>query len=258
MLNLDKVLSVKKLIRFIYTISLLCSCHTLSATTFIIGTENIEYYPHYGISSPSSIEFEGFARAFFDDFSAKNDISISYSPQPITRLYFSLLIDESIDLKYPDSPDWNVRKKAKINKRIYYSQPISSYIDGVFVRKGNNTKLKNISHLGIVSGFTPEPFMDAIVSKKIKLLEFTKSDSLFKALQRKLVDAIYINVDVAKYQMVKNGITDIEFNENLPYTKGYYYISSINHPNIIKLIDNYIKENQTYISTLKHKLKLSH
>lgn len=248
---------MKKIISIIYVISLFCSYPSFSATTFIIGTENIEYYPHYGKSSLKSNKFEGFARKFFDDFSEKNDLNLIYSPQPINRLYFSLLIAESIDLKYPDSPDWNVYNKAKTNKKIYYSQPISSYIDGVFVRKGKNVKLKNISRLGIVSGFTPEPFIDDIVNKKIKLFEFSKSDSLFKALQRRIVDAIYINVDVAQYQMIKNGIKDIEFNENLPFTKGYYYTSSIKHPDLIKKIDNYITQNKTYISTLKREFKLS-
>lgn len=146
-------------------------CNSLIAGTYYIGTEDIEYYPHYGKSSANSYEFEGFARLFFDDFSIKKDVSIEYVPLPIKRLYFSLLVKQSIDLKYPDSPHWNSIEKTETNEKAYYSKPIVDYFDGIFVHSDNaHITLGEVKILGIIRGFTPEPFRHEINNKTINVL----------------------------------------------------------------------------------------
>ena len=99
--------------RLLATIILIFLCNSLNAATYSIGTEYIEYYPHYGKTSAESHEFEGYARLFFDDFSIKKDVSIEYTPQPIKRLYLNFLVKQSIDFKYPDSPQRNSIEKLK-------------------------------------------------------------------------------------------------------------------------------------------------
>jgi len=244
--------------RFLPITLFLLFCNSIVATTYDIGTEDIEFYPHYGKTSQNSDKFEGFAKHFFDDFASKNNVSIEYVPLPIKRLYSYLLISKSIGLKYPDSPNWNIAQKAKINHEIYYSKPIISYIDGVFVHKDNvHFALDDIKKLGVIRGFTPEPFIKNINHHKVNIIEYSRSDHLLMALEAKRIEAVYINIDVANYQINSKGISDVVFSQNLPFTKGTYHISTLNHPNVIKLIDQYIKENGPYINELKEKLKMT-
>jgi hypothetical protein len=244
--------------RFLFTTLVLLYCHSVVATTYDIGTEDVEYYPHYGKTSPTSSEFEGFARLFFDDFSAKKHVSIEYVPLPIKRLYSYLFVSKTIGFKYPDSPNWNAEQKSKINHEIYYSEPIVSYIDGIFVHKDNvNLTLDNIKTLGVIRGFTPEPFIDYVEQKKLSIFEYSRSEHLLMALKLKRIEAAYINVDVANYQIKSKGISGVVFQPGLPFTKGMYHISTLKHPDVINLIDQYIKENGQHILKLKEKLQLT-
>lgn len=245
--------------RLLATIIFIFLCNSLNAATYSIGTEDIEYYPHYGKTSEESYGFEGYARLFFDDFSIKKDVSIEYIPQPVKRLYLNFIVKQSIDFKYPDSPQWNSIEKTESNRVIYYSKPIVSYLDGVFVHKDNaNFTLDEINTLGIIRGFTPEPFLNEVNSNKIHLFEFSRSDHLLKALEFKRIDAIYINIDVAKFQMKNYKISGLIFRKDLPSTKGTYHISTLKHPEIITLIDQYIIENSLHIRELKNKLQLTY
>jgi len=235
--------------------SICCSAKT---TTYLIGTEDIEFYPHYGKLSADSYEFEGYARLFFDDFALKKNVSIEYVPQPIKRLYISLLVNKNIDFKYPDSPTWNINQKAKSSNKIYYSNPIISYIDGIFVHRDNvNFTLNDITVLGVIRGFTPEPFIDEIKRQKINLIEYSRSDHLLMALEAKRVSAVYINADVANYLIKSKGISNLVFKKDLPFTQGKYHLSTIKHPEIIKLMNQYIKENSADIQKLAEKLLLT-
>jgi len=234
-------------------------CCTAQTTTYLIGTEDIEFYPHYGKLSADSYEFEGYARLFFDDFSLKKDVSIEYVPQPIKRLYVSLLVNKNIDFKYPDSPKWNINQKAKLSNKIYYSDPIISYIDGIFVHQDNvNFTLNNIQVLGVIRGFTPEPFLDEIKSQQINVIEYSRSDHLLMALEAKRVSAVYINIDVANYHIKSKAITSLVFKKDLPFTQGKYHLSTIKHPEIIKLMNQYIEENSVSIRALAEKLQLTY
>lgn len=78
------------------------------------------------------------------------------------------------------------------------------------------------------------------------------------ALEAKRINAIYINVDVAKFQMTNKSIANLVFREDLPNTKGTYHISTLKHPEIINLIDQYIDENSLFIAELVQKLQLTY
>jgi len=62
--------------QFLVTIILLFYCNLVTAVTYKIGIEDIEYYPHYGKISSNSSEYDGFAKLFFDDFSIKKNTHV--------------------------------------------------------------------------------------------------------------------------------------------------------------------------------------
>lgn len=244
---------------FFYSVTVIFSLLlSVQAHVFTIGTEDLEYYPYYGKSSPNSADFGGFAKMLFEDFGKKNQLEITYSPQPVKRLYQSLLLNETIDFKYPDSPYWNVSLKESVNKKIFYSLPISSYIDGTFVHRDNKQlKFNHIKSLGIIRGFTPEAFKKVINNGDIVLSEFSHLSTLLKMLNEKQIDAIYLNVEVAKYQMKMYGFTELIFNANLPLTKNDYYLSTVNHPEVIDKLNQYIIENEDAIKLMIKRFNLA-
>ncbi len=224
------------------------------AKSYIIGTEDIEYFPHYGKYSVGSSNFSGYARDIFDLFKVHSNENIIYKPLPIKRLYHSFINQGSVDFKYPDNPNWQVALKPD-QQKIYYSAPISHFIDGTFVHIDNVSPNKqDILTLGIIRGFTPEAYLTMIKSGKVKVYEFSRTNKLINALTAKRVDAIYINVDVANYQKQAN--SQIVFNKTLPYKKGTYHLSTINHPQFIEDINQFLSENQPLIIELSDKYNL--
>lgn len=224
--------------------------------TYVVGTEDVEYYPHYGKKAPKSIEFSGYAREFFDDFSRQYLLNISYQPQPIKRLYLNLLVSKSIDFKYPDNPNWG--QEVKLNQTVYYSVPISYYTDGVFVHQDNkNMPFSNIKELGILRGFTPELLMENLELYKTKIRYFSRTSHMLLALKAKSIDAIYVNTDVAFYQIKLLNIPSLIFKSSFPHKTGSYHLSTVKHPHILRKFNKYIEENSEAIGRLRSKYGLS-
>ncbi|WP_445945097.1 hypothetical protein [Shewanella sp.] len=101
--------------------------HSVFAREFVIGVEDIEYYPIY---AKRDGDYAGFARELFDAFGAANGHSFQYKPLPIKRL-FSDFLGNKLDFKFPDSPYWQTDMKA--DKNVIYSASVLEYIDGVLV-----------------------------------------------------------------------------------------------------------------------------
>ena len=111
------------------TITLMGMGFPALAETAKLGTEDILYFPIYGRENNLSDEFSGFAREFFDEFSTQMDVNIVYVPLPIKRIYKSLMVDQSIDLKFPDNPSWQSIYREDIP--LIYSDPFIQFTDGV-------------------------------------------------------------------------------------------------------------------------------
>lgn len=223
--------------------------------SYEIGTEDIEYYPHYGRKNSSDDEFSGFARPFFDKFSNRYQLDFQYTPLPIKRLYNYFLNTKSIDFKYPDNPNWNIKNKQ--GHKIFYSDEITYYVDGTFIHQEQNPSLK-IKYLGVIRGFTPEPYLAQILANKIIVIEFTRSVHLLSALNLKRIDAAYMNVDVGKFQGSKNELNlKVKFCSSLPLTKGSYYLSTIKHPELLVQVNEFIRNNSDFIKRLQQLYKLT-
>ncbi len=227
--------------------------------TYSVGTENIEYYPHFGKKSATSESFEGYAQELLDAFAKDQEIRLKYVPMPIKRLYISLIKHQSIDFKYPDNPNWTPAIKQQV--KVYYSTALDSYIDGTFVRIDSPIrKRSDIGNLGLIRGFTPEPYLKEIAAGDINVYEYTHSNLLLQALVAKRIDAFYINVDVATYQMQRDQtlFQQIHFDPQLPYVEGDYHLSTILYPKMIDLINEFVKENPEFINRLQYKYRVKH
>lgn len=71
------------------------------ANTFVIGVEDISYYPYFDFISGNT----SFVKALFEQFANDNGYQISYLPLPIKQ-FRKWLHEENIDFKFPDNTRW--------------------------------------------------------------------------------------------------------------------------------------------------------
>ncbi len=224
---------------------------------FVVGVEDLQYYPLYTITK--SGEYGGYGREVLDEFSKKMGYRFIYKPLPLNRLFKSL-VDGEIDFKFPDNAHW--QKDVKKGSRIYYSQPVVNYIDGVMVLEKNRGKgLAGLKSLGAVQGFTPQAYLGLIKTKQIELFESYDFASLIKQLLLGRVDGVYADVVVSYY--FYNKLDDalkskdkLVFDPDLPHTKGSFSISSAGHPKIIEEFNEFLVKEKAGVDLLKNKFKV--
>lgn len=226
-----------------------------SAMDLVVGVENIEYYPIYTVEKG---EYRGYARELLDEFAKKYGHTITYKPLPIKRL-FNDFVNGKFDLKFPDNSYW--AGDLKKGKNVTYSDPALEYIDGSLVLPANSGKGKEqVKRLGIVRGFTPWEYLGDIKSGKVKTQESTKISQLMQSAEAGRVDAVYFNVQVARYFLNHSKEFSenlVEFDDSLPHTRSHYHLSSIKHPEVIAQFNEFMKHEAALVDSLRKKYEVN-
>jgi len=233
---------------------MLVNLNSQTKKEYIIGVENIKYYPLYNWDGK---EWTGYAREVFDRFALKKGYTFKYIALPVARLFNDFVVSQTVDFKFPDNPYWSADLKK--DKKVVYSKSVVEYIDGVFVlpeRKGKG--LDVLKNLGTVMGFTAWDYLDLINSKKVILKESTDFIVLLQQVLNKNIDGAYINIVVAQYHLneILKRPKDLVFDESLPYTKSSYFFSSIKYPQIIEEFNKFMEEEKDFITKTKQKYKV--
>ena len=219
-----------------------------------VGVEDIEYYPIY--QSKGGV-YGGYARELLDGFAKKYNHKLKYKPLPIKRL-FSELINETVDLKFPDNKYW--ASDLKKSKEVKYSAPALEYIDGALMPPSKMGQDKNNNKkLGIIRGFTAWEYLGDIKSGRLKLSEVKKMSQLMLLVKSHRVDAIYFNVLVARYFLKHNddfSVDLVNFDKSLPHTRDHYHLSTIKHPDVIAQFNEYLETHAADVAHLKAKFEL--
>lgn len=226
----------------------------LERTKVTVGVQAFEDYAPY--SSYVNDQYLGFNRDLMDAYAAEQNYLFEYQAMPLKRLYHYFLNDE-LDLKYPDNPAWS--KAQKEGHDITYSRPVVSFIDGVAVLKENLNKPKaSLDRLGILSGYTPRPYLNDIATGVLRTEEAKSIEALVKQLVSKRVDGIYINITVLNsfLQNHPDLIDAVVFNPSLPYLKDSRYLSSKNKVYLILDFNRFLKNNQELVKRLKRQHNL--
>ena len=221
--------------------------------SFIVGVENISYFPMYGLENG---KYSGYAREILDAFASEHGYTFFYKPLPILRLYKDLLVNQTVDFKYPDNTFW--KKDLKNGKNISYSISVVDYIDGVMVLPANRGRgLKRFKRLGTIIGFTPWEYLDDIKAGNIKHDKAPHYDCIIKMALAKRVDGAYSCVSVMNFQLEKmNKGGALVFDPVLPHTKSSYLLSSVKHPLIIKQFSGWLGRRKAFVDRLKGKYKI--
>lgn len=218
---------------------------------YIVGVENYARYPFQSVINNN---YHGVFKQILDKFASDYGIKFKYKPYKIKDLYSNFYIN-NLDFKFPDNPVWRSTQKNKFN--IIYSDFITHYIDGIFVRSDDLSK--NLNELKIV-GSVDDIIQWTLISKekkgKIEVRRYQSCSEMIDLLVKKEINAIYCNYDVMKYLLKESTINDnIIINLDLPFIDNYFHISTIMHPQIIKKLNIWISNNRNYIDKKIHEYK---
>jgi ABC-type amino acid transport substrate-binding protein len=244
-------IGMKQLITILLTAFLLpVAASHAGQRNFVVGVEDQHYLPVYSVANGV---YSGYAREVLDAFAKERGYTFEYRPLPIPRLYATFLKDQ-LDFKFPDNPSW--KKEQRSGMHIAYSDPVVAYIDGVSVMPDKKLAGPDeIKVLGTMAGFTPWPWLDRINAGKTHLVENSNLESLVWQTLKGRIDGAYANVSVINYQLdqVIKQPGALTFNAKLPYSRDYYLLSSIKHPDILAEFNAWMKQNHARIAALKKK-----
>ncbi len=232
---------------------LLISLSSALGKHFVIGVEELDYFPHYTIKDG---KYVGYAREVLDLFAKKHGHAFKYVPKPVRR-NLKELQNDNIDFYYPENPHWY--KNQDLKNAMIYSGPVTIYIDGVMVPKEKLGKgVDSLRILGIPSGFTPVAYLNLVEEQKIKISEIPRITNLLRQTKLGFADGAYLNIDVAHHRMrnLKNS-DKLYFDKSLPYAKGAFQLATVNHPEIIRQFNSFLSDEKLKINSLKKKYRLS-
>jgi len=221
--------------------------------TFVIGVEQLKYYPLYSYEGE---EYIGASRAVLDGFFKQYGYKFQYKILPILRL-FRELTTHRLDFKYPDSPFWQQAMKKDI--QVTYSDGVLEYIDGTMVIPDQKGKRSNLKTLGSPLGFTPWAYIDQVKKKELSVTESTNFNSLLMMVIKNRVEGAYINIAVARHYLdnVLDRPGELVFDPSLPHVREFYQLSTTKHPAIIQEFNSYLKKNKKKIDQIKKKFKVN-
>ena len=229
------------------------SMNTSYADNFIVGVENIDYFPIYQYKDG---QYNGAASEILNQFAKSHNHTFSYKAFPITRLNKNYL-NGKVDFRFPDNGYWAQDQKAGFD--IKYSSSVIEFIDGVMVTPENKGKgVAQLKKLGLVRGFTAWDYLDYIKKGSVKVKETNSLESLIKLTKTKRYDGAYFNVDVARYYLNNTLKTPeaIVFDPDLPHTKSNYSLSSFKHPKIIVQFNQFLIDQADWVQTVKNKYQV--
>ena len=225
----------------------------VSAKTFVIGVESLNYYPIYLGQGKT---YTGYARELLDEFGKAKGHTFTYKPLPVKRLLSEFLAGK-LDFKYPDNSKW--APNAKQGHAITYSGSTIEYIDGLMMLPANTkVNVNNLKAIGTLRGFTPWVYMDDISKGALKVSETDTLKSLVAMTESKRVQGAYVNVVVARYyiknELKKTGL--LTFNADMPHARDHFFLSSIKHPQVVEEFNDFLKNNMVLVDKLKDKYQV--
>lgn len=237
---------IKILVSWAMLLSLTCLADEL-----IVGTEAIDYPPF--ISFVEGSEVVGYYREVLDKFAADNRHSIVFTPYPIKRLMLNF-INGNIDFKIPDNKYWS--PDLRKGHDIYYSMPIATYVDGIFVRPENKGKpYENMTSLVTVRGFTPFPYMQEIATGQISYSETISIGAVIQMVANKRSYGGFVNVDVANdyLENVMHKTGSVVYDDQLPKGISQISLATTSRPQIIEQFNHWMLANQVWVNNLKNR-----
>jgi len=217
-----------------------------AARDLVIGIETVDFMPVYGWRDDA---FQGAGREILDAFAAARGHRLTYRPYPAKRL-LTELIRGGVDLKFPDSPDWQVAMRQGVP--LVYSAPVIAYVDGTLVRRERvGREAGEMRALGIVAGFTPLAWKGQIAAGAVTLTENPGFEPLLRQVAAERIDGAYVNVAVGLAVAARSGLAGgLAYDPGLPHVADSYRLSSARAPEVVAEFDLWLKENRPLVAAI--------
>lgn len=226
--------------------------NTLQAKEYVIGVEDVSYYPLYDFSA-EGFDRNSFTKELLSTFFRHQGYKFKFVALPVKR-FDKWYVEETIDFKFPDNERWRSGESKKL--KLTFSQPVLYLIAGTFVLKKNkNMPREAIKRLGTIFGFFPTFWYDRVNNNTIELVENSSAYSLVKHLLYGNIDAINIEKNVIDYnlQLLNKDQDAIVLNKKIKHERYAFHFSTILHPEIIQEFNLFLNENSQQIANLKNK-----
>ncbi|MGB4072487.1 substrate-binding periplasmic protein [Pseudomonas sp.] len=220
----------------------------VQAETFTVGVELQPYMPYFSVQNG---QYLGYGRDLLDAFAVHQGHTFVYQPLPVRRLLSDFLAGK-VDFKFPDNPRWNADLKQ--GYVLHISQAAAPAVDGLLVKPQFLGQGKaRIRRIGTQRGFTPWPYLPDIKAGNMILIQANQIDSLLAMALSDRVDAVYLNPQVVSHRLMASGAGSqaLVFDPSLAYVDDHYFLSSIQHPEVIAEFDRFLAQETELIQALK-------
>ena len=236
----------------IFILCLLCSATVKAQREFIVGTEDINFYPHYDFTS---VDSTGFANEVLQLFAGKHGYRFSFQPLPVKRLYHEL--DGLVDFIYPDNPNWVKYQGVQASRN--FSDPLIYNLGTTLVLPANkDISLSRFRTLAVIHGFTPTAWLNLRSEYRFKLYEVPNAVSALNLVLRGQLDGADVEYNVAQ-QILREQQQDgaLVVASQLPMTRVSFHLSTIRHPQVLLQFNRFLLSHEQQIDALKQKYQLS-
>ena len=221
-------------------------------TEFVVGTEDLNFYPHYNFSAPDS---KGFANEVLQLFARSYGYQLSFQPLPVKRLYHEL--DNLVDFIYPDNPNWAKYQTSQVS-RIFSAPLIYNLGTTLVLPENKQIRLEQFRTLAVIHGFTPTAWLALRGQYRFKLYEVPNAVSAVNLVLRGQLDGADVEYNVAQHilrQQQQEGALVVA--QNLPMTQVAFHLSTVRHPKVLQEFNYFLLSHQAEITALKQKYQLA-
>lgn len=220
---------------------------------YVIGSENIGYYPHYDFMNPDR---SGYLSALLKLFATAHQLELVFVALPNKRLHLALE-QGVVDFAYPDNPDWGKKPRNPTLKK-YFSEPITQAMGGTIVHVQQKGKgLANFDSLVVPFGFTPIKWQQRIDNNEIRLVQVEDAIKALEMVQLQRVSGADIEFNVATHLINSQPkFTHLTMDPDLPFDIVGFRLSTYKHPEILTRLNQFIASNPEQIDALKQQYGL--
>lgn len=238
---------------FTFTVLGIVGSSTALAEQFIVGAQNLSYFPHYDFDSDVD---KGVGWAILEAFSDATEHEFIYVALPIRRLQMEL-VKGNIDFVYPDSERWY--NNITDNNDKSFSLPLTQAVTGTIVKKKKAGKgITAIKNLAIPLGFTPVNWQSRINNGDTLLTAVKDVPQGFTLLQQEKVDALDLEYHVAQFSTASlTQYDDVILDLTLPHNEISFSISTLRHQAIIDELNRFITSNPELIKNIRIKYSIT-
>lgn len=219
------------------------------ADKYIVGAQNLAYFPHYDFSSPVD---KGVAWSILEAFSEASGHEFIYLSLPIRRLQLEL-VKGNVDFVYPDNRGWYNSITTSSDK--HFSLPLTNAVTGTIVKQENvGQGIDEIKHLAMPLGFTPVNWQQRIDSKHTKITWVTNIQQGLALLYQERVDGLDLEYFVSQRSAplaYEKGAFTLDL--TLPHNEIPFSLSTLYHKDIISELNDFISSNPELIDSIKAK-----